>query len=369
MASRPSLDRRSTRLAEIVLIVIALIGVLYLGDQVIGSSVFSSKHNVTVRLPVGGGIYPGADVTYRGNSIGRVDKVRLADGGVEVELHIRGDVDVPADTEAAVSNLSAIGEQRIDFRPRVDHGPYLRDGAVIEAADTSTPRRFDDIVTHIGDVADRIDPDDLTTITTELGEGLDTDIDLVTLGRNANKVLTMIENLQPQFDHLMAQSQTPLRGIVDTGDDLRAFAKNMDLVTARIEKSDSDIRSTLDSTSSLMPRLATAIQELTDPLTSSVDSWNAFAKLGDDRLEGYQHWLEWAPGQFYAMADATRDGSGHVLMVPNFGDNCQYGEPRVTVFATSHDPAPSDKRCTVEQPGVQQRGTQYAPRLPGDPEP
>ncbi|HWV26953.1 MAG TPA: MlaD family protein [Aeromicrobium sp.] len=367
MATR--LDRRNTRLAEIVLIVIALIGVLYLGDSVIGSNVFSSKHEVTVKLANGGGIYPGADVTYRGNSVGRVDRVFLDDGGVTVELHVKGDVDIPTDTEAAVSNLSAIGEQRIDFRPRVDHGPFLRDGDVVEATNTSTPRRFDDIVTHLGDVADRIDPEDITTITTELGDGLNTRTDLVALGRDANRVLTLLENLQPRFDHLVQQSQVPLRGIVDSGSDLRTFAKNIDLVTASMKASDGDIRHALDSTSSLTPKLATSIRQLTDPLTSSIASWNAFAKLGDDRLEGYQHWLRWAPDQFYAMADATRDGSGHVLMVANFGDNCPYGPPRVTPFAMTHDPAPSDQRCTVEKAGVQQRGTQYAPRLPGDPEP
>lgn len=363
------LDRRNTRLAEIVLIAIALLGILYLGDKVIGSSVFSSKHSVTVKLASGGGIYPGADVAYRGNSVGRVDDVQLDDGGVTVTLHIKGDVDIPVDSEAAVSNLSAIGEQRIDFRPRTPGGPYLRDGDVIEAKDTTVPRRFDDIITHLGDVADRIDPDDLTTITTELGEGLDTDVDLTTLGRDANKVLTMIETLQPQVDHLLQQSQVPLRTVVDTGDDLRSFAEDLDLVTATMQKSDPDIRKTLDSTTSLMPRLATALQELTDPLTETVDSWNTFAKLGDDRLPGYAHWLRWAPDQFLAMSDATRDGSGHVLMVADFGDNCQYGEPRVDVFAMTHDPAPTDKRCTVQQPGVQQRGTQYVPRLPGDPEP
>ena len=110
-----------------------------------------------------------------------------------VELNINGDVDVPADTVAAVSNLSAIGEQRIDFRPRTDRGPYLRDGDVIEMADTAVPRRFDAIITHLGDVAARIDEDDLTTITSELGTGLDTEVDLATLGHDADRVLTMLE--------------------------------------------------------------------------------------------------------------------------------------------------------------------------------
>ncbi len=363
------IDRRNTRLAEVVLLGIAIVGLLYLGDRVIGSSVFSSTHSVSVQLPSGGGIYPGADVTYRGSTIGRVDDVQLEDDGVVVKLHIQGDVDVPVDTAAVVSNLSAIGEQRLDFRPRTDQRPFLRDGDVVGRADTAVPRRFDTIIRHLGDVAAQIDEDDLTTITAELGKGLDTEVDLATLGRDADRVVSMLELLAPKVTHLTKQAQVPLRTVVDTGDDLRSFAADVNLVTAQLEKSDPQLRRALASTATLTPKLASILQELTSPLTSTVMSWNEFAGLGDDRLPGYQHWLTWAPSQFYAMSDATRDGSGHVLLAANFGDNCEYGPPRVSPYVMTHDPAPPNQRCTSEDPGVQQRGAQYAPRLPGDPVP
>lgn len=362
-------DRRNTQLAEVVLIGIAVLGLLYLGDRVIGSSVFSSSHSVTVKLASGGGIYPGADVTYRGNTIGRVQEVNLDGNGVSVELNVNGDVDVPTDTVAAVSNLSAIGEQRLDFRPRTDHGPYLRDGDVVAAADTSVPRRFDAIITHLGDVAERIDEDDLTTITSELGTGLAADVDLSTLGNDADRVLSMLEALAPKVARMTKEAQVPLRAIVDTSEDLHSFAADINLVTEQLETSDPAIRRALASTAELTPTLASVIQEITAPLASTVTSWNEFAKLGDDRLDGYKHWLRWAPDQFYAMADATRDGSGHVLMSANFADNCEYGPPRVNPYVITHEPAPADHRCTTETPGVQQRGAQYAPRLPGDPVP
>ncbi len=65
-----------------------------------------------------------------------------------VKLHIKGNVDVPMDTEAVVSNLSAIGEQRLDFRPRVR--TTARSSATATSshvADTAVPRRFDTIIT------------------------------------------------------------------------------------------------------------------------------------------------------------------------------------------------------------------------------
>ncbi len=179
----------------------------------------------------------------------------------------------------------------------------------------------------------------------------------------------MLEALVPKVSHITRQVQVPLRTVVDTGDDLRSFAADVDLVTAQIEKSDPTIRRVLDSTGTLTPRLASVLREITAPVTSTVVSWNEFARLGDARLPGYQHWLSWAPAQFLAMSDATRDGSGHVLMVANFGDNCEYGPPRVSPYVMTHEPSPTDARCTTEAPEVQQRGAQYAPRLPGDPVP
>ena len=37
---------------------------------------------------------------------------------------------IPADLEAEVRSVSAVGEQYVDLRPRTDSGPYLQNGAV-----------------------------------------------------------------------------------------------------------------------------------------------------------------------------------------------------------------------------------------------
>ena len=123
--------------------------------------------------------------------------------------------------------------------------PFLRDGDVIARADTAVPRRFDTIIRHLGDVAAQIDEKDLTTITSELGTGLDTEVDLATLGRDADRVVSMLETLAPKVTHLTQQAQVPLRTVIDTGDDLRSFAADVNLVTAQLEKSDPQLRRAL----------------------------------------------------------------------------------------------------------------------------
>ena len=44
---------------------------------------------------------------------------------------------IPADLQAEVRSVSAVGEQYVDLRPRTDSGPYLQNGSVITAENTT----------------------------------------------------------------------------------------------------------------------------------------------------------------------------------------------------------------------------------------
>ena len=48
---------------------------------------------------------------------------------------------IPADLQAEVRSVSAVGEQYVDLRPRTDSGPYLQNGSVITAENATHPAR------------------------------------------------------------------------------------------------------------------------------------------------------------------------------------------------------------------------------------
>ena len=56
---------------------------------------------------------------------------------------------IPADLQAEVRSVSAVGEQYVDLRPRTDSGPYLQDGSVIAVEDTTIPQ-------PVGPVLDKV---------------------------------------------------------------------------------------------------------------------------------------------------------------------------------------------------------------------
>lgn len=97
------------------------------------------RYTVTMQLPQTGGLYEGANVTYRGTEVGRVTAVNLTDRGVDATLSLRSDVHISSDLEAEVHSTSAIGEQYVALLPKSRNAPPLRGGDVIHLDNTSVP--------------------------------------------------------------------------------------------------------------------------------------------------------------------------------------------------------------------------------------
>ena len=129
-----------TRVQVIAFVVIALLGVAYVGVRYVGiTRWFGAGYTVKLDLAAGGGIFPNADVTYRGVSVGRVGDMRLTQHGIQVQLDMTSSRSIPSDVRAVVADGSVIGEQYVDLRPRTATGPYLHDGSVIARQDTALP--------------------------------------------------------------------------------------------------------------------------------------------------------------------------------------------------------------------------------------
>jgi len=135
--------RRSTR---IQLVVFVVIGVLVMGYTAIRYAnlgrLFGLRGYYVVHLELAnaGGIFPQANVTYRGVSVGRVGAVQLTSTGVEADLNISNSAPpIPADLQASIADLSAVGEQYVNLRPATSSGPYLTQGAWCRGAGSRCP--------------------------------------------------------------------------------------------------------------------------------------------------------------------------------------------------------------------------------------
>jgi len=239
-----------TRATRLRLITFAVVGVL-----VIAFTAFSyanlgrylgSRGYYVVRLDLAnsGGIYPNADVTYRGVSVGRVGTMRLTSTGIEVDLNIRSSAPpIPARLHATVADLSAVGEQYVDLRPDGSAGPYLADGSVIPERLTELPLPVTSLLTSVNTLATSLPLGSLRQLTNELATGF------AGQGKNLQAILDGNSAIargaaatMPQTTTLIRDGQTVLQTqIAETGA-LTSFGQNALLLARQLASSNDSFR-------------------------------------------------------------------------------------------------------------------------------
>jgi phospholipid/cholesterol/gamma-HCH transport system substrate-binding protein len=112
---------RTVRAQLLAFATVTAVGVSYVGTEYTGlaDALLDRGYTVRAQFTGSGGIFSGAEVTYRGVPVGRVGAMRLTGDGVSVALEIDDEAPrIPADTLAVVANRSAVGEQYVDLQPR-----------------------------------------------------------------------------------------------------------------------------------------------------------------------------------------------------------------------------------------------------------
>src|SRR5687768_12324859 len=126
---------RTTKIQLLVFSIITLLGISYVGARYarLDRWFYDDTYTVSADFDESGGIFEGAEVTYRGVPVGKVEDMRVSRGGVYVDLGIdNGWDEIPTDVVAVVANRSAVGEQYVDLQPQTSSGPYLKDGSAID---------------------------------------------------------------------------------------------------------------------------------------------------------------------------------------------------------------------------------------------
>ena len=117
-----------------ILTVIALgvLGVYYLQIGTLLPEPFTiGRYPLKAELPASGGLYPTANVTYRGISIGKVTDVEPTERGAQATMSIDSRYKVPVDVSANVHSVSAVGEQYLDLVSPSGGGKFFSPGQTI----------------------------------------------------------------------------------------------------------------------------------------------------------------------------------------------------------------------------------------------
>ena len=199
---------------------------------------------VRLELADAGGLYPGANVTYRGLSVGRVGAMRLTSTGIEVDLDISDSAPpIPGRLQAGVADLSAVGEQYLDLRPVTSAGPYLADGSVIPQRETELPLPVTSVLTSINALATSLPLGSLRALTNELATGFaGQSANIQALVDGNSSLARAADATLPQTITLLRDSRTVLATQIAESGALVSFGKTALLLARQLDKANGSLR-------------------------------------------------------------------------------------------------------------------------------
>jgi phospholipid/cholesterol/gamma-HCH transport system substrate-binding protein len=233
---------RLTAFAVIAVVVLAYTFFHYAGlGRLLG---LRGYYTVEMQLSNAGGIFPNADVTYRGVSVGRVGSLRLTATGVVADLNISSSAPpIPARLHAAVADLSAVGEEYVDLRPLTSQGPYLTAGSVIPQQDTVLPLPVTSLLTSVNTLATSVPLGSLRTVLNALDTGFQNQgANVQALIDGQSKLVRAASATISQSIALTRDSQTVLATQNAESAAFTSFAASIRLFAAQLAASDADLR-------------------------------------------------------------------------------------------------------------------------------
>lgn len=242
-----------TRFIRIQLAVFAIVGTIGLFVMVIyyvqaPTLLGIGKMTVTLELRETGNLYRFSNVTYRGVQIGKVTAVELTARGAKATMRLDTSPKIPADLDAEVRSISAVGEQYVDLRPRTDSPPYLHDGSVIAAKDTKTPQPIGPVLDQTSALLNSIPQGKLTQLLDESFKAFNgASYDFGSLFDSTAQISGDLNGVADRARSLTEDTGPLLDSQAQTATSIRRWAHSLAGFTGQLATNDPQVRTLLEN--------------------------------------------------------------------------------------------------------------------------
>ncbi|MDP3713556.1 MAG: MlaD family protein [Mycobacteriales bacterium] len=365
---------RQTKIQLLVFALIAAVGLSYTGLRYAGLGRYfvDQGYLVSADFVDSGGIFKGAEVTYRGVPTGKVEELELREDGVRVVLRLEPGTKVPDSVKAVVGNRSAVGEQYVDLLPTRDGAPFLPErGAVIPQSMTAIPIAPTTLLVNLDRLVTSIDTDELATVLDELGQAFDGAGDSLQRLVDAGDALTQAAtDSLPETITLIDDGKTALDTQRDVAGDFRSFNADLADVAAQLRASDPDFRKLFQTGTDSAEVIDDLLEANRSALPVLLANLVTVAQVQKIRIPAIKQILVTYPnvvaGGFTVVPG---DGTSHFgLVLDSDPPTCTAG------YETTKKRDPSNVTlqtpnlnayCAVKDGSTHVRGTQNAPRPAG----
>jgi phospholipid/cholesterol/gamma-HCH transport system substrate-binding protein len=364
-----------TKVQLVIFALITMVGVAFVGARYarLDRLVLDDSYRVAAHFEESGGIFAGAEVSYRGVTVGQVGELVLTEDGVDVMLDIDDDTDpIPDETKAVVANRSAVGEQFVDLQPERKDGPYLEDGAEIPTAMTETPITTTEFLTGIDDLVNSVDKQDLVTVVGEMGRAFKG------TGQNLGQIIdtsnSFIRTANDNFDvttALLEDGNTVLTTQLDKASAIQSFASDLSKFSDTLVQSDADLRRVINNGSATANQLRTFLEQNEVDLGELINNMVTTGEVTGKHIEGTEMILLAYPyvvaGGYTVVGKDSKTGlyDAHFGLITQSNPHvCKRGYES-TDRRGPHDrgnrPMNEKARCSEPQGMSNARGAQHTP--------
>jgi phospholipid/cholesterol/gamma-HCH transport system substrate-binding protein len=367
---------RGVKVRIAAFLVLSAVGIVYITASYLGfvDRVLGRGITVHATLPTSGGLFEGSEVTYRGVKVGKVSAMRATREGVTLDLALREGTRLPLDSPMYVHNLSAVGEQYLDFEPADDKGPYADSGDTLRGTARSLPVDEADLLVELDQFVGSVDKRNLQVVVKELGQMFhDTGTPLEHLIDDGGRFVHEAAAHEDETVSLLDDGRAVLRTQRDEGENIRAFSRDLRLITDALRRSDGDLRTVLQGTPGTAREIEALLEDLEPTLPVLLGNAVSVQQVVVSHLAGIEQLLVTYPRTISSGFTGTPpDGYGRVnLQFANKVQPCTKGyKPRSQwrrgdqLTDTPIYPA----RC-LSGPPYLMRGRKYAPGSSGNPSP
>ncbi|OOK74908.1 mce related family protein [Mycobacterium kansasii] len=248
---------RFVRIQLAIFTIVGIVGVVVMVLMYIQAPTLLGIGRITVTLevPAAGGLYRFSNVTYRGVQVGKVTAVGLTSHCSDPKrspctnatLSLGSSPKIPADLQADVRSISAVGEQYVDLRPRTNSPPYLHNGSVIPMSQASVPQPIGPVLDQTSALIDSIPKDKLVALLDEAFKGFNgAGYDFGSLFDSAAKVSGDLNGVADRARTLTEDTGPVLDSQAQTTDAIRLWARSLAGVTGQLVTNDPQVRTLLE---------------------------------------------------------------------------------------------------------------------------
>ena len=367
---------RSTKIRLVAFAVLSAVGITYITASYLGfiDRVLGRGITVYATLPSSGGLFEGSEVSYRGVKIGKVKAMNTSRDGVELVLALEEGTELPKDAPMYVHNLSAVGEQYLDFEPADDEAPYVEDGDRLAGDEDSLPTDEADLLVELNDFVQSVDEENLQVTVAELGDMFEeTGEPLQQLLDNGGRFVDEASAHTDETIALLDDGGIVLQTQQDNAENITSFSRDLNTLTAALAGSDQDLRQVLEGTPGTAREVNALLTDLEPTLPVLLGNAVSINQVVTTHLRGLEQLLVTFPRTIAGgFTGTTPDGYGHVnLQFDSDVNPCTDGYVPPDEWRQGNDledgpiyPA----QCNSGLPYVA-RGYKYSPGLPANPNP